>query len=196
MIKKELQLALGAACVCLGCTTPQIAMDQANNGVRLTQGLQEELARYDTFMKASAERRIAAIQRIEEGAIRNIRERAMDDYLDQSSGRSTTWMASAQRMHEASQKYASLLADEEKSRQELVDRLAAVTKDLPTPGQKLGAVQKAMADLGTELSAKERFAIVQKFIGESKDIIKQNNAAATASEPAASAPAAAASAGG
>ena len=56
----RVHVALSVACLCVGCATPQVAIDHANNGVRLTQGLHEELVRYNEFMKASAERRIAA----------------------------------------------------------------------------------------------------------------------------------------
>jgi hypothetical protein len=183
----RVHVALSVACLCVGCATPQVAIDHANNGVRLTQGLHEELVRYNEFMKASAERRIAAVKRLEESVITNTRDRAMDDYLDQTSGRSTTWMASARLLDEASKKYASLLAEEETVRKELHERLAAVVKDLPTPGEKLGAVQKAMADLGTELSPEERFKIVQRFVDETKAIVDKNIKDAEAAAAAASA---------
>jgi hypothetical protein len=52
MITMCKQVVLIGACVCAGCTTPKVAMDVANNGVRLTQGLQEELVRHNEFMKA------------------------------------------------------------------------------------------------------------------------------------------------
>jgi len=42
----------------LACSTPQVALDQANNGVRLTQNLQTELTRYQRNVKLSAERRL------------------------------------------------------------------------------------------------------------------------------------------
>jgi hypothetical protein len=177
-------MLLGAA-----CSTPQIAMDHANNGVRLTQQLQDELARYSQSAKLAAERRMAVMQRMEGSALENDRDRAMDDYLDQTSGRSTTWMASARRLDESTRKYASLLVEEDKARKEVADRLAAVVKALPTPGEKLGAVQKALADLGTELSAAERFAIVSRFLEEGKAIVKKNaDAAASAASAAAITP--------
>jgi hypothetical protein len=177
--------AIVALLACAACTTPQVALDHANNGVKLTQQLQNELSRYNESAQAAAERRIAVIRRLEENALENDRGRAFDDFLDQSSERSTVWMASARRLNEASRKYAALLAEEDKSRKELVDRLTAVVKDLPAPGEKLGAVQKALADLGTELSAKERFEIVSKFLEESKAIVDKN---AKAAADAASAP--------
>lgn len=178
-----------AVCIvlCTACTTPQIALDHANNGAQLTQHLQSELLRYKEASKLASERRIAAVQEQQENALRNARTRAFDDYLDTTANRNTAWMASARRLQEAQGKYASLLSDEEKAQKELAERLAAVTKDLPTPGEKLGAVQKALADLGTELSPSERFAIVQKFLAESKAIVDKN---AQAAADAASAPAA------
>jgi len=66
-------------------------------------------------------------------------------------------------------------------------------KDLPSPAEKLGAVQKAMADLGSELSAAERVAIVTKFLDEAKAIVDKNAKQADEAAPAPATPASAAS---
>ena len=89
------------------------------------------------------------------------------------------------RSREASDAYARLVREEEQASKELAARLALIVKDLPSPAEKLGAVQKAMAELGTELSMSERIAIVTKFLGDAKAIVDKNTKSA---DGAASAP--------
>lgn len=162
------------------CSTPQIALDQANNGVRLTQQLQQELLRYRQHAAASAERRLGAVQLQEENGLIAARTRAFEDYLNTRSGQGPGAATSARMIRDASRKYTELAADEDKARQALAERLAGIVKDLPSPGDRLGAVQKALAALGTELSPAERAAIVTKFLDEGKAIVDKNAKAAAA----------------
>jgi len=176
----------------LACSTPQVALDQANNGVRLTQNLQTELTRYQRNVKLSAERRLKSIERLEVGAGEITRDNAYATYIATKSGK-TDELNARERIRDASNTYAKLIDDDEKARQELAARLAAIVKDLPSPAEKLGAVQKAMADLGSELSAAERVAIVTKFLDEAKAIVDKNAKQADEAAPAPATPASAAS---
>lgn len=83
--------------------------------------------------------------------------------------------------------YSELLAAKDKAEREISERIAAVVLDLPSPADKLAAVQKALADLGTELSPSERLAIVSAFLKDSKKIVDQNAAAAASAASAAAA---------
>lgn len=184
-----------AALVLASCTTPPQALDQANNGVRLTKNLQTELARYQRNSKLSAQRRLHSIQALETGAGEISRDHEYDTYLAVKGGK-TQELDARVRIREASDKYAQLIADEERSRQELATRLAAIVGNLPSPAEKLGAVQKAMADLGTELTMAERVAIVTKFVDEAKAIVDKNTKATEGTAPAPAPAASAASAPG
>jgi hypothetical protein len=184
--------ALCAAILAVACSTPQVALDHANNGVRLTQLMQAELTRYSQNSKLAADRRLATVQQQEASTLDTERVRALGDYLDAQSGRADDSVASARILRDASSKYTQLQDDEDKAQKDLADRLTAIVKDLPSPAEKLGAVQRALADLGTELSPAERFAIVSKFLEDSKAIVDKN---AKAASDAASAPASAASSG-
>jgi hypothetical protein len=173
-----------AACTMAACGTPPQALDQANNGVRLTASLHNELSRYQRNASQSAQRRLASIQAMETGAAELARDQGYDAYLANAAGKFAELQARV-RIREASDAYTKLVMEEEQSRQELAARLASIVKDLPSPAEKLGAVQKALAELGTELSMSERIAIVTKFLGDAKAIVDKNTQAA---DGAASAP--------
>lgn len=169
------------------CSTPQIAMDQANNGVKLTQQLQQEIERYQRHTKASAERRLEVVRVQEANALQRARITGFASFIDAKTGRDAPSASSAGLIREVHDKYAALIAEEEKGQQELAQRLASVVKDLPSPSEKLGSIQKALAALGTELSPTERAAIVTKFLKDAKEIVDKNvkatEAAASAASP-------------
>ena len=173
-----------AASTIAACSTPPQALDQANNGVRLTTSLQNELGRYQRNTSLSAQRRLASVRAMETGAAEVARDQGYDTYLANAAGKFTELQA-RMRIREASDAYARLVREEEQASKELAARLALIVKDLPSPAEKLGAVQKAMAELGTELSMSERIAIVTKFLGDAKAIVDKNTKSA---DGAASAP--------
>lgn len=170
------------------CATPDVALDQANHGVRLIQNLQTELVRYKSNVKISAERRLAAIQRADEENASLVVNQKMETYLAGKAGMDAE-LAARERIRDASDTYTRLLAEQDKAKQDLAIRLSELVKDLPTPTEKLGAVQKAMAELGTELSAKERVEIVATFLKQAKCIADQaTKPPATAASPSEVAP--------
>ena len=177
------------AAVLASCSTPQVALEQANNSVRLIQNLQTELSTYQANVKLLAQRRMTSIERLYATTSNLVRSQQFDVYLSGKAGLSSE-LEARERLRDASDTYSKLIAAEDKSQEQLAARLATLVKGLPTPSDKLGAVQKAMAELGTELSAKERVAIVTKFLKQAKCIVNQG--AASAAAPAASAAAAAA----
>lgn len=181
---------MAAVLILCACSTPQVALDQANHGVRLIQNLQTELVRYQDSVKLSAQRRLRSIEAQDDVTADSARKQQFDAYVDAKAGNGEV-LAARDRLREASDTYTRLIAEDDKARAALAARLAGLTKDLPTPTEKLGALQKAMAELGTELSAKERVAIVTKFLKQAKCIVDKGKAEAAA---AASAPAAAATA--
>ena len=161
------------------CTTPQVALDQADNTVRLLQNLQNELTRYQGNVKLSAQRRLKSVERLDTGTSEIALDLKFSAYLDTESG-VTSELAARERIRDASDTYAKLIAEQDKAQAELAARLAAIVKGLPSPAEKLQAVQMAMAELGTELSASERVAIVTKFLVQATCIVDQSAQAASA----------------
>lgn len=180
---------LSAAALLASCATPQIALDQANNGVALTRQLQVELQRYKVNAGLAAERRLEVVRRQETQSVRSTQRQSTFDYLNAQTGFEDGSPSSAAVLRGASAKYSESMAAIAAADKEIAERLSAVVKDLPTSAAKVSAVQKAMAELGTELSSAERLAIVAKFARDSKKIVDQNvKAAAGAASAAASAP--------
>lgn len=186
----KLAVSLVLLSTLFGCATPEVALEQANNGVSLAQSLQTELVRYKVNAKLSAERRLTTLQQQKAAELTSSRNDDLLAYLKAQSGAADPGSASRTLLRDASAKYTELIATQDAAQAELAERLAGLTKDLPSVAEKLAAVQKAMAALGTELSDKERLAIVATFLSDAKTIVAQNAAAA------ASAAAAAASSGG
>jgi hypothetical protein len=157
----------------LGCSTPQVALDHANHGVVLTQGLQTELERFRRNSELAAQRRLNAIEEIENQAGGIARTNAFANYLRSKSGMNDE-LAAQELLRDASNTYAKLGDDDEAARRELRARLAALVKELPSPSDKLDATQKALAELGSELSASERLKIVAGFLRDAKAIVDKN----------------------
>lgn len=177
------------ALLVVACTTPKIAMDQATNTVSLIQNLQTELTKYRANAQRSAERRLNSTKQADVGTLEAALNHQWGDYLYRESGLGSE-LAARTRLRDASDAYSKIISDQDKARDELAARLLTITKALPSPNEKLGAVQKAMAQLGTELSASERVAIVTTFLQQAKCVVDQS---AKPSESAASSPASPAS---
>lgn len=86
MTQRPMLSALLALGVLAACSTPQVALDQANNGVSLTQQLQAELARFKLNSKLSAERRLALVRLQELNSLDTLKPRELFAYLDAQSG--------------------------------------------------------------------------------------------------------------
>lgn len=190
-MKRCLAPTIVVATLMSACTTPQVAMDQAANTVSLIQNLQAELTRYRSNAQRSTDRRLVSIQQADLGTLEIDREHQWDNYLYRESGLGSE-LAARIRLRDASDAYSKILSDQDKARDELAVRLLTITKALPAPDDKLGAVQKAMAQLGAELSTSERVAIVTTFLQQARCVADQavkpsDSAASTPASPASSA---------
>jgi hypothetical protein len=186
---KRLFLSLLFAAAVAACATPQQALDQANHGVKLTEDLRNELTRYQRNTEIAEKRRSKVIQEDEAYIATVSATGSLTDFLRAKSGMSDRLAAEALLLQVAEQR-GKAIDEQEKARQELTNRLAQLVKDLPSPAEKLGAVQKAMADLGSELSPAERVKIVSTFVSEvkaltDKNAMKASGAAADQPQPSA-----------
>lgn len=164
---------IGSALLLAACTTPQAALDQANHGVKLTEDLRIELARYQRNTEIAGKRRIKVIERDEAYISTVSANGALTDFLRGKSGMSDR-LAAENLLRDTGDERGKFIDEQEKARQELAARLAELLKELPSPSEKLGAVQKAMAELGSELSPSERVKIVAGFLSEVKTITDKN----------------------
>jgi hypothetical protein len=164
-----------------GCSTPEVALHQANQGVKLTGGLRSELARYQRNSGLAVERRSAALARDNEYVLEVASTVALIDSHRNTAGM-TADLNAEKALRDAIGARQQILDDEVKARAALVASAAALGKGTPLPTEKLGAVQMAMGELGTELSVEEKTKIVATFLTGAKKII---DGAAKASEDAA-----------
>ena len=175
----QLILPVAAAIILAACGTPQVALDQAQHGVALIEGLTKELTRYDRNTKLAEARRLAAIKDNKASVSLNASQTQLTSGLMTDAGM-TGPLATEALLHRAAGYYGRLVDQQEKDRIELAEKMSKLLQDVPSPADKLAAVQKAMAEMGTQLSPSERLAIVTTFISEVKAASDANGKAADA----------------
>jgi hypothetical protein len=175
----RLLASVAIAALVVACTTPQPALDQANHGVKLAENLRAELVRYQRNVEIAGKRRIKVIEEDEAYIGLVSANGALTDFLRTQSGMSSE-LAGETLLRNTADERGKFVDEQEKARQELAAQLAQLLKDLPSPAEKLGAVQKTMAELGSELSASERIKIVSTFLNEVKAIADKNAKQASA----------------
>jgi hypothetical protein len=166
-------LAAGLA----GCATPRVALEQANHGVVLIEGLRTELLRYQDNTAIAAQRRLKAIERDEAYIRQATAERAFSDFLQQRSGMLPQSEAETL-LRQTADERGRVVDEPEAQRRALATRLAALLDALPSPADKLAATQKTMVALGTELSPAERTRIVASFLGDVRRLVDAQRAKA------------------
>lgn len=173
----------GLAATCLvACATSKVALDQANNGVALTAGLQRELASYDAQQKTidNLRRQVVIDETLQ--AKRYLRENEFDDANASLVGIGGKSTAHSQ-MRQAAELRAKLAADTAADEKEILDAMNALMNPTSPPLPKIAATQKTLADLGEELPFTDRLKLVTEFIKEVQAEVKSNKEAAQATAP-------------
>lgn len=174
-----------------GCGTPQAALDQANATAGLATRYDIELAAFRKSAAAVAEARLASIRR-QEALIADLAE---SDAWNLRTARLAGLGDAAQRRQQLIDLAATRAADAEATRQRLAEldaQLGALVAPLPKSTPKLTVLQKALAEIGTELPTGERLKLALDAVATVRDEVKKNHEAAqavTAATPAASVPA-------
>lgn len=175
-----------ATCVATlqGCGTPQPLLDQANHGATLSMSLQTEMTNFRATQAVIAQQRLDSVRRQLASMSTYQVESDFDERVKKVAGTATTQLYTELRTLADSR-----IADEKLLEQQLqqidVD-LAKLLSPLPDTTQALGTTQKALAVMGEELSAKDRFDSVASFANEIKAGIEDNKVkieAAKASTP-------------
>lgn len=173
----------GLTAICLvGCATPKVALDQANNGVALTAGLQRELAAYDAQQKTIDKLRRQVVVNETLQAKRYLRENEFDDAsasLASNTGKSVTHG----QMRQAAELRAKLVANKAADEKAVQDTLDALMKPIVPPLSKIATTQKTLADLGEELPFADRLKLLTRFVKAVQAEVKSNKDAAEAAAP-------------
>ena len=173
----------GLTAICLvGCATPKVALDQANNGVALTAGLQRELAAYGAQQKTIDKLRRQVVIDETLQAKRYLRDNEFDDASASLAGNTGKSAAHAQ-MRQAAGVRAKLVADKAADEKEVRDAMDALMKPTVPPLSKIAATQKTLADLGEELPFADRLKLVIRFVKEVQAEVNSNKEAAEAAAP-------------
>lgn len=166
-----------AALAIAGCSTPQVALDHANNGVALTTGLQRELTAFEARQAAidTLRKRVITMETLLAKGYTG--DNAVSDQLASLSGESEK-LSIHRQLREVADLRATVAANALLDEQQIQQTLNALMKPVPNLHGKLGGTQKALADLGTELSAAERLKLVTAFLKEVRAEIDKNKQAA------------------
>lgn len=145
-----------------GCSTPRVALDQANNTAGLVAQLEIELQEFRRVQNGIAERTKKSIRELEVRAIKSASvteasmraRRAADDPV-------------VPKMYEVVRQLADGIGTDRSNvvagASALDDRLANLLKPLPSASKKTSEIQDRLAAMGTELSNKERLGELQDF---------------------------------
>lgn len=172
--------ALGMAALA-GCSTPRVAMDQANNTVGLVAQLESELKEF---------RRVQSI--VADSAKDSIRQIRLRTETDNSRNAALVRASKAASDPTIPVMYATIVDLSDAVGTEHVtivdntskidDRLAKLLQPLPATTDKTTLVQSSLAPLGTELSASTRKKELSEFYGVVKRAVDANKAKLKASE--------------
>lgn len=163
-----------ALCVGLtGCGTPQAALDQANNGAALTMSLQSELQNFRAVQANVAKARIDSVRKQSIMLATYDADAAFDERALKVAGKDD-----ALKLYTTLKELADSRGKDEQALNakitEMDESFSKLLSPLPDATQKLTATQKALAVLGSELSAKERIVLVASFAKSIKQTIDDN----------------------
>ena len=156
-----------------GCTTPRVALDQANNGAALAVSLESELNDFRRVQSQVAQARLDSIRRQRLRLASYEAEGAFDERVLRAAGKtdalnlfSTLQALSDSRAQEDTKLQAKIASMDE--------AFAKLLEPLPDTAKSLTATQGALASLGEELSTRERIATATSFVKEIRKTIDEN----------------------
>lgn len=165
-------LACLAVSVLTACATSRVVIDHANNGVALTAGLQRELSTYDAQQKTidKLRRQVIIDETLE--AKRYLRDNELEDVNASLIGDRGRFSIYTQ-MRQAAEARAKLHTENTSDEKEVQNAMDTLMKLAAPPLTKIATTQKALADLGEELSFSERFKLAAKFTKDMRDEVKK-----------------------
>jgi cob(I)alamin adenosyltransferase len=154
-------------------STPQAALDQANNGTSLMLAMQGEIAKFKTEQAAIASLRIDTIRQAQTNLARGQMITADDDRIFAIAGKKN--------ISDNLSVITGLVDARDKDERALNDKTLEINKSLgglltplPVIDKELKEAQKSLAILGNELSSEERFKIFSAFAKDIKKSVDAN----------------------
>jgi hypothetical protein len=170
----SLGIVLAVMALLAGCaSTPQAALDQANNGAALTMALQAEVQKFRQTQVVTLEARLAGVRKLQTTIARFESNAGFDARILQAAGKSEI-AALHRELVELSDSRATDELELAAKLAELNDAFDKLLTPLPDATKQLVAAQKALATMGDQLSTKERFEIVSGFVKTVQKSIEDN----------------------
>ena len=165
-------VATSAMCL-LGCATPQVALDQANNGAGLVAQLELEQQEFRRVQQGISNEAKKSIRDIEVAVLTEDKEtaaslrarRAAEDPVVPKLYDTLRGLADGVGTDASSLTSEVAAVDE---------RLSKILKPLPSTAEKTSGAQKALVAMGTELSNQTRLAEIQDFYKKVKAGVDAN----------------------
>ncbi|CAH1081237.1 hypothetical protein [Candidatus Nitrotoga sp. 1052] len=166
--------ALTVALLLSGCsTTPQVALDQANNGTHLMTAMQGEISKFRAEEAIIGKVRVNNVREAQKKIATMDSITADDDRIYAAAGKKA--------ISEHFEQIISLVDARAKDEQALNDRIASINKTfdnflipLPDGTKDLAGAQNALAILGNELSSEDRLKIFANFAKDVKKSVDEN----------------------
>jgi hypothetical protein len=170
---KSLLTALALALGLAACSTPQPALDTANNGAALSAALEAELREFRRVQAVVASHRIDSIRAQRKQTARFQSDADFGDRVLVASGQDdrTALYLKLRALSDSRIKDEKDLAA---SNAAIDATLAKLLTPVPEGAEKLKPVEEAFAAMGQELSAADRAKIVYSFGKEVKKAIDDN----------------------
>lgn len=154
-------------------STPQAALDQANNGTSLMLAMQGEVARFKAEQAAIASLRIDTIRQAQTNLARGQQITADDDRIYAAAGKKNISdnLTKVTALVDARAKDEKVLNDRI---QEIHKNLSGLMTPLPSVDKEMKEAQKSLAILGNELSSQDRFKVFAAFAKDIKKSVDTN----------------------
>lgn len=167
-------IVVGTSALCLlGCATPQVALDQANNGAALVAQLELEMQEFRRVQQSIAKQAKKSIRDMEAAVLTEEKETAAS-----MRARRAAEDPVVPKLYDTLRGLADGIGSDATNLSSQVaavdDRLSKLLKPLPSTAEKTSGAQKALVAMGTELSNKTRLAEIEEFYKKVKAGVDAN----------------------
>lgn len=156
-----------------GCQTAPIALEQANQSVRLMSMLDEQLAQFRQIQAAAEKARLTSLASQKSNLLRVNESSTVDIQAAKSAG-DTTRETFAEKLLSDADGLVKAKALTVEQRKAYEDRLGALLTPIPSTKASITQAQTKAALLGQEVDRETRFAELQEFLKALSENVKAN----------------------
>jgi hypothetical protein len=167
------RLVAASSALLAACSTPQVALDQANHSAKLVSLLEMQLAEFRRVQSASEQARLDSLRR-QRAALIAIDSAAQLDISASKSAGDTIREALASKMLSDADGVSAVHARAASAKETYDERLSALLSPLPATTAAMTEVQAKMAAMGTEIPREKRYAEFLTFAKDIRDNIEAN----------------------